>query len=64
MTNENDKVANHNKNFGLCLKQQKQINIYEIINSNLWIAKRSCTKQYLKMLKKLSRSPPKQQTVD
>ena len=46
MTNENEKVINHNKIFGFSFKLQKQI-IYQIINSNLWIEKRSCNEQYM-----------------
>ena len=45
MTNKNEKVGN-NKNFGFSFKLQKKI-IYQIINSNLWIAKRSSNEQYI-----------------
>ena len=46
MTNENEKAANHNKNFRFSYELEKQI-IYYIISSNLGIAKRSCNEQYI-----------------
>ena len=45
MANEKEKAANHNQDcFSFELK--KRI-IYQIINSNLWIAKRSCNEWYI-----------------
>ena len=38
MTNEKEKTANHDKNLCFSFEQEKQI--YQIISSNLWIAKR------------------------